>query len=132
MAGADIFLMPSLYEPCGLTQMRAQRYGAPPIVRRRRRPGRYGGRWADRLLVRAVHPGSLRGGELPRARDCTRDPAKWQTIMRQGMARDFSWERSVATYLDVYRRALACRAGARERADRWTSFSPCTATCPTC
>ena len=38
MAGADIFLMPSLYEPCGLTQMRAQRYGAPPIVRRRRRP----------------------------------------------------------------------------------------------
>ncbi|MGH7578828.1 MAG: glycogen synthase, partial [Gemmatimonadales bacterium] len=34
MAGADIFLMPSLYEPCGLTQMRAQRYGAPPIVRR--------------------------------------------------------------------------------------------------
>ena len=33
MAGADIFLMPSLYEPCGLTQMRSQRYGAPPIVR---------------------------------------------------------------------------------------------------
>ena len=32
MAGADIFLMPSLYEPCGLTQMRSQRYGAPPIV----------------------------------------------------------------------------------------------------
>ena len=34
MAGADIFLMPSLYEPCGLTQMRAQRYGAMPIARR--------------------------------------------------------------------------------------------------
>ena len=34
MAGADLFLMPSLYEPCGLTQMRAQRYGAIPVARR--------------------------------------------------------------------------------------------------
>ena len=67
MAGADLFLMPSLYEPCGLTQMRAQRYGAPPIVRERRWPGRHRRGRGDRLLLRAVHPGSLPGGYLPGA-----------------------------------------------------------------
>jgi starch synthase len=44
-----------------------------------------------------------------RALDCFAQPAKWEAVMRQGMARDFSWERSVATYLDVYRRAIAQR-----------------------
>ena len=42
-----------------------------------------------------------------RALDCYADPARWQAMVRRGMARDFSWERSVDTYLDVYRRALA-------------------------
>jgi starch synthase len=42
-----------------------------------------------------------------RALECFDHPTRWQTIMRQGMARDFSWERSVATYLDVYQRAVA-------------------------
>lgn len=42
-----------------------------------------------------------------RALDVFRHPTKWQTIMRQGMARDFSWERSVSSYLDVYRRAVS-------------------------
>ena len=67
MAGADLFLMPSLYEPCGLTQMRAQRYGSPPIVR-------HVGGLADtvddaltRFCFRSVHPGSLSGGHVPGA-----------------------------------------------------------------
>ena len=47
-----------------------------------------------------------------RALDAYADPARWQAMIRRGMARDFSWERSVATYLDVYRRALA-PSGAR-------------------
>jgi starch synthase len=106
MAGADIFLMPSLYEPCGLTQMRSQRYGAPPIVRN------VGGL---RDTVDDGVTGFSFGAYTPeaftetalRALACYADPNRWQAMVRRGMARDFSWERSVATYLDVYRRALA-------------------------
>ena len=108
MAGADLFLMPSLYEPCGLTQMRAQLYGSPPIVRH------VGG------LADTVEDGATGFAFKPytsdafqeatfRALDCFTHPARWEAVMREGMARDFSWERSVATYLDVYRRAIALR-----------------------
>jgi starch synthase len=106
MAGADIFLMPSLYEPCGLTQMRAQRYGAPPIVRH------VGG------LADTVEDGVTGFGFEPytaeafqeagvRALRGYAESAKWQAMVRRGMARDFSWQRSVDQYLEVYRRAIA-------------------------
>ena len=106
MAGADIFLMPSLYEPCGLTQMRAQRYGAPPIVRR------VGG-LAD--TVEDGVTGFVFDGYSPeafqeagfRAMRCYAESAKWQSMVRRAMARDFGWERSVDQYLEVYRRAVA-------------------------
>jgi starch synthase len=106
MAGADIFLMPSLYEPCGLTQMRAQRYGAPPIVRR------VGG-LAD--TVEDGVTGFAFDGYSPeafqeagvRALRGYADSAKWLAMVRRGMARDFSWARSVDQYLEVYRRAIA-------------------------
>jgi starch synthase len=112
MAGADIFLMPSLYEPCGLTQMRAQRYGAPPIVRR------VGG------LADTVEDGVTGFGFDPytpeafqeaglRALAGYADAGKWQAMMRRGMAKDFGWERSVDGYLDVYRGALAHAAATR-------------------
>jgi starch synthase len=42
-----------------------------------------------------------------RALDCFNHPSRWQAVMREGMACDFSWERSVAKYLDVYQRAVA-------------------------
>jgi glycogen synthase len=45
--------------------------------------------------------------------ECYEDTARWTAMMRRGMARDFSWERSVATYIDVYRRALARSASIR-------------------
>jgi starch synthase len=111
MAGADLFLMPSLYEPCGLTQMRAQRYGSPPIVR-------HVGGLADTVEDGATGfafdpytPEAFQEATF-RALDSFAHPSKWHSIMRQGMARDFSWERSVATYLDVYRRAVARSAAA--------------------
>ncbi|MDX6355258.1 MAG: starch synthase [Streptomyces sp.] len=105
MAGADIFLMPSLYEPCGLTQMRSQRYGAPPVVRsvgglRDTVEDGLTGFWFDAYTPEAFAEAASR------ALDCYADTARWQAMVRRGMALDFSWERSVATYLDVYRRAL--------------------------
>jgi starch synthase len=112
MAGADIFLMPSLYEPCGLTQMRSQRYGAPPVVRN------VGGLrdtvedGVTGFCFDAYTPEAFAEAAL-RALDCYADPSRWQALMRRGMAADFSWERSVAAYLDVYRRALARSTGAR-------------------
>ncbi|MFL5450078.1 MAG: glycogen synthase [Gemmatimonadales bacterium] len=111
MAGADIFLMPSLYEPCGLTQMRAQRYGSPPIVRH---VGGLADTVDDSVTGFAFDPYTPEAFQEAtfRALDCFNHSSTWQTVMRQGMARDFSWERSVATYLDVYRRAVSRAAGA--------------------
>lgn len=114
LAGADILLMPSLYEPCGLTQMRAQRYGALPVARR------VGG-----LVDTIEHErtgflfeeNSTDGfeGALRRALEVYRDPAEWQIRVRRAMRRDFGWGRAVSQYLDVYRRTLdrveACSPG---------------------
>jgi starch synthase len=112
MAGADIFLMPSLYEPCGLTQMRAQRYGAPPIVRR---VGGLADTVEDGLTGFSFDPYTPQAFEQAgfRALEFFADQSRWQALMRRGMARDFSWERAVGLYLEVYRRALAYAAAHR-------------------
>ncbi len=106
MAGVDIFLMPSLYEPCGLTQMRAQRYGSLPI-------GRNVGGLADTIeddatgfLFDAYRSDALEEAAF-RALRRFADQDGWLDMMRQAMARDFSWQRSVEAYLDVYRRVVA-------------------------
>jgi starch synthase len=106
MAGVDIFLMPSLYEPCGLTQMRAQRYGSLPIARR------VGG-LADTIeddvtgfLFSAYTAAALEEAAF-RALARFADQRVWTEMMREAMARDFSWEKSVEAYLDVYRRVQA-------------------------
>lgn len=109
MAGADMFLMPSLYEPCGLTQMRAQRYGALPVARR------VGG-LADTIRDEAT--GFLFDGySVPafeaavfRALDGFAHHRHWREMMRNAMALDFSWERSADRYIDIYRRAAAIGA----------------------
>ena len=106
MAGVDLFLMPSLYEPCGLTQMRAQRYGSLPIARR------VGG-LADTIedgvtgfLFDAYDATALEEAAF-RTLSVYGRPAERTRMMREAMARDFSWERSVAAYIDVYRRVVA-------------------------
>jgi len=106
MAGADMCLMPSQYEPCGLTQMRAQRYGTIPVARR------VGG-LADTIEDGVT--GFLFDGYTSeefmnaavRALDTYHDPDAWRGMMREAMSRDFGWERSESRYRDIYRRALS-------------------------
>ena len=109
LAGADMCLMPSLYEPCGLTQMRAQRYGTIPIARR------VGG-LADTIedgvtgfLFDDYTPADFMRAAM-RAVDQYRETDAWEEMMREAMARDFGWEKSAARYLTVYRRVLGLPA----------------------
>lgn len=104
MAGVDIFLMPSQYEPCGLTQLRAQRYGALPV-------GRRVGGIADTIeddvtgfLFDEFTPTSFDQG-ISRALARFSDPAAWAARMRAAMKRDFGWERAAERYASVYQRA---------------------------
>jgi starch synthase len=111
LAGADLLLMPSLYEPCGLTQMRAQRYGTIPIARR------VGGLvdsiedGATGFLFDEYTPDALEQA-LQQAVERYRDRTAWRSMMRRALKRSFGWEPSADQYLAVYRRALAARSAA--------------------
>ena len=110
-AGSDMFLMPSRYEPCGLGQMHALRYGTVPVVRRT-------GGLADTVIDHDPKTGSGTGflfteytaDALARcvARACAvYDDAKtWQRLVRAGMKVNFSWEHSAHEYVKVYRKVL--------------------------
>ena len=109
LSGADMCLMPSQYEPCGLTQMRAQRYGTIPVARRT-------GGLADTIedgvtgfLFDDYTPADFMRAAM-RAVDQFRDGDGWVAMMREAMARDFGWDKSAARYLSVYRRVLGLPA----------------------
>ena len=109
--GADLFLMPSRYEPCGLGQLFALRYGTIPI-------GHRTGGLAD--TIKPVSRASRTGtgfvfspydaeaflGAVRQALEVYRDPSLWQAIQRNGMAEDFSWEASAKHYVQLYRKAI--------------------------
>ena len=110
-AGSDMFLMPSQYEPCGLGQMHALRYGSVPIVRRtggladtvvdhQPRTGKGTG-----FLFDEYSPGAL-AACVNRALAVYRDPQRWKTLMRTGMKVDFSWQHSAKEYVKVYQKVL--------------------------
>ncbi len=110
LSGADFLLMPSLYEPCGLTQMRAQRYGALPIVRRT-------GGLADTVddqvtgfVFDEFTPQDLER-TLGRAL-ATYHEGAWAMHQHEAMSRDFGWARSAERYQRLYRDALS-QAGAQ-------------------
>lgn len=111
-AGADLFLMPSRYEPCGLNQIYSLRYGTPPVVRRT-------GGLADTVVDVSAGIDQATGfvfdDATPRAlldtahRALTlyrEQPASWQRIMRNGMACDYSWKQGAKAYLALYQKAL--------------------------
>jgi starch synthase len=111
IAGSDLLLMPSLYEPCGLTQMYALRYGTVPVVRR------VGG-LAD--TIKAFQSGKNQGtgflfksskegkwlSLLHKALALYSKKKVWRNLMLNGMAQDFSWEKAAKQYASLYRQAL--------------------------
>ena len=112
-AGADLFLMPSKYEPCGLNQLYSLKYGTIPLVHA------VGG-LADSVVDATeehLRIGTANGfrfekfsaGELvktlDRATNLYRDPEVWAILMRSGMRHDWSWKRSSLHYLEVYENA---------------------------
>ena len=102
-AGADIFLMPSRFEPCGLNQMYSQRYGTPPVARAT------GGLvdtiedGATGFLFERAEPAAL-AAAARRAIGAWREPPRWRELQRAGMGRDFSWPPAARRYAELYSR----------------------------
>ncbi len=115
-AGADFFLMPSRFEPCGTGQMISLRYGTPPVVRRT-------GGLADTVIDEPTHPGKGTGFSFDEATPdalaeaCetaiamrARGGRRWDALIARGMAVDFDWDRgSAPRYADLYERAVRIR-----------------------
>ncbi len=114
-AGADLFVMPSRFEPCGLNQMYSLRYGTPPIVRRT-------GGLADTVVDASgppLHDGTANGfvfdapsadalaGTVERAAALWRDRPRFEALQRAGMRADFGWHVAARRYLAVYRAAAS-------------------------
>jgi starch synthase len=108
-AGADMFLMPSHYEPCGLSQIYSLKYGTVPIVRAtgglddtvdpwdsrtKKGTGFKFQEYTGDALLRAIH----------QAMQVYKDQTCWEKLMRNGMSKDFSWRVSAREYIRVYER----------------------------
>jgi len=119
-AGADMFLMPSRYEPCGLNQMYSMRYGTVPIVRSTgglddsveqwdpktgRGTGFKFGAYSGSALLTIVHD-ALKAFE---------DKQSWQKLMINGMRKDFSWKASAREYVKIYERLSAAKAPSEKK-----------------
>ena len=110
-AGSDMFLMPSRFEPCGLNQLYSLKYGTIPIVRNT-------GGLADTITdVRScpVSNGKANGFSFKEynadilldtvisAKDLFKNKSQWISLMKNGMAQDWSWERSAREYIELYK-----------------------------
>jgi starch synthase len=119
-AGADLFLLPSRYEPCGLNQIYSLRYGTVPVVRRT-------GGLANTVIdatETTLQSGTATGfvfdlatsadllATLMRALACYKQPRTWKRLAYMGMQQDFSWRQSARNYLDLYQRAITAVSSA--------------------
>jgi len=109
-AGSDMFIMPSRYEPCGLNQLYSLHYGTPAIVRRTggltdtvtdANPVNFSNNTATGILFDDMTPEAV-GDALQRATGLFSDQKSWSQLMINGMAQDFSWEKSARAYLQLY------------------------------
>ncbi len=100
-AGSDMFLMPSRYEPCGLSQMISMRYGCVPIVRAAGGLNDTVTHGVTGFVFEKPHHMALTAA-IKSALKIFTDPQKWQAIQRAGMAQDFSWQNSATQYLKLY------------------------------
>ncbi len=110
-AGADMYLMPSRYEPCGLNQIYSLKYGTVPVVRNT-------GGLADTVVDADENPGGGTGFKftaydaaelrqaISRALGAFADKPRWEAIVRRGMEQDFSWEASAREYRTLYEKAM--------------------------
>ena len=110
-AGADAFLMPSRFEPCGLNQMYSQRYGTPPVAHATGgladsivdcTPAALADGPATGFLFREPTADAL-GDAVERTIAAYREPGTWRALQRNGMARDFGWGASAERYVALYR-----------------------------
>ncbi len=115
VAGADVMMVPSRFEPCGLTQLYALRYGTVPLVRN------VGGladtvvntsndtlrnQTATGFMFDAAHASAL-SGAVAQAIKAYAQPKIWQQMVQQGMNQDFSWAHAAQAYLELYQEAMA-------------------------
>jgi len=113
--GADAFLMPSAYEPCGLSQMYSQRYGTVPIVHATGglkdtvidyTPARLAAGTASGFAFQPFDAAHLADAILRAWRLYSEAPDAWQALQRQCMALDHSWSKSAQAYVALYQRVM--------------------------
>jgi len=114
-AGADMFLMPSRFEPCGLNQMYSLRYGTVPVVHETggladtitdATPENLAARTANGFRFREDNAQAL-SETLVRACEAYRRPEVWNRLVAVGMLQDWSWRRSAAQYAELYGRTVS-------------------------
>ena len=119
-AGADIFLMPSRFEPCGLNQMYSLRYGTVPVVHRvggladTVRDYSASSPESNGFVFDSYTPDALLEA-LRRAIRLYADPPEWRKLQLNGMRQDHSWDRSAREYVRIYERALKGRSARSTR-----------------